>query len=485
MNVSRFMLAGGLNLETSPVAMQAGELVDCQNIECLIDGGYGVIDGYEKVADEVPGTGPVKAVYEFKDSIYAVRENGTNGKLYRLDSGDWVEVVLPEDWSLGGEYQITEHNFYAQDSQNAMFIVNGIDKPVMLDDNVIVQISLGDGPHNASIVTGFKSKLVLALESSLFFSKAGEPTNYDGVEGAAEVAIGETITELYVSQGALLVGCTESTHAIYGVFDEGLEPQNLNKTGVVKNTMQSIAGQILSAESSGITVLSASQNYGNFDAESLTRRVRGVYRTLFESGVDPVSFLSKKKSQYRVFWGSLGLYITYSSNGLAGITKVRFDENVSCGYNSERMLFGSESGFVFELDKGASFSGEKITSIISLAYDSMGTPSTRKRYRKVVIDVRAREELATVYLNPSFDYSGSDLPVQSWQVQPKSFSGGGLWDVAGWDQFNWDSQYFSTIEARLSGVGKNMSLVISTENTTAKLELYSVTMHYSQRGLSR
>jgi hypothetical protein len=480
------MLAGGLNLETSPVAMKPGELVDCQNIECLIDGGYGVIDGYVKITDqEVPGVGPVKTVYEFKDEIYAIREDESNGRLYRLGGESWEEVTLPEVWSLNGEYQVTEYNFYAQDSQNAMFIVNGIDKPVMLDNNGIVQISLGDGPHNASRVTGFKSKLVLALESSLFFSKAGEPTNYEGAEGASEVALGETITELHVSQGALLVGCTESTHVIYGVFDEQLEPQSLNKTGVTKNTMQSIAGQILSAEGSGITVLSASKNYGNFDAESLTRRVRGVYRTLFESNYEPVSFLSKKKSQYRIFWGNLGLYITYSSNGLSGITKVRFDENISCGYNSERMLFGSESGFVFELDKGASFSGAKITSILSLAYDSMGSPSTRKRYRKVVIDARAREELATVYLNPSFDYSGSDLPVQSWQVQPTSFSGGGLWDVTGWDQFYWDSQYFSTIEARLSGVGKNMGLIISTENTAAKLELYSVTLHYSQRGLSR
>ena len=73
--------------------MQPGELVDCLNVECLVNGGYGSIDGYQKlVAQEVPGIGSVLAVHRYKGDVYAIRDSATEGCLYRLDGAVWTKI---------------------------------------------------------------------------------------------------------------------------------------------------------------------------------------------------------------------------------------------------------------------------------------------------------------------------------------------------------------------------------------------------------
>ena len=353
------------------------------------------------------------------------------------------------------------------------------------DGTAALEISLGAGPHNASKVIGYKSKLVLAMESSLFLSVVGTPEDFDGVNGAAEVALGETIRELHVSQGALIIGCDKSTQAIYGVFDTELQPNKLNQNGAIAGTMQSIAGQVLSLDTNGVTAVSSSKNFGNFDAETFSNKVKTIFPNLISSGLKPVSMISSLKSQYRVFFGDFGLYLTFSSRGLAGISFVKYDVQVTCATDDDEPLFGSMDGFVYIADSSDRFDGAPITSFMALAFNNANSPTTRKRYRKIIVDARAIGSLPRLYFQPVFDYGGSKIAGQAKEAKIDGLSGGGLWDFSRWDQFNWDSQYYSSAKARISGVGENMGLIISSDGEGGKYEIYGITHHFSMRGLQR
>ena len=90
-NLDYFPAIGGLNQEAPPLAMQPGELVDVANYECLASGGYRRIFGYELFDGQttpsqvVPGTGAVVGVHIYKGNIYAMREDGTNARMYKMD----------------------------------------------------------------------------------------------------------------------------------------------------------------------------------------------------------------------------------------------------------------------------------------------------------------------------------------------------------------------------------------------------------------
>jgi len=46
--VEYFPLKGGLNLETPPLSIPAGNLIECTNYEALAEGGYRRVKGYER-----------------------------------------------------------------------------------------------------------------------------------------------------------------------------------------------------------------------------------------------------------------------------------------------------------------------------------------------------------------------------------------------------------------------------------------------------
>ena len=97
-NLEYFPAVGGLNQEAPPLAMQPGELVDVANYECLPNGGYRRIYGYElydgQAASQqpVPGSGPIVGVHIYQGHVYALREDGSNARMFRATSSGWTEV---------------------------------------------------------------------------------------------------------------------------------------------------------------------------------------------------------------------------------------------------------------------------------------------------------------------------------------------------------------------------------------------------------
>ena len=109
---STFLLRGGLNLVTSPIAIPSGQAIASINYASDVAGytrlgGYERFDGRDRPSDSddpatiaarrsailaVPGTGPVRGVQVFKGNLYAFRNNadGTS-HMYKDSAAGWVD----------------------------------------------------------------------------------------------------------------------------------------------------------------------------------------------------------------------------------------------------------------------------------------------------------------------------------------------------------------------------------------------------------
>ena len=117
-----------------------------------------------------------------------------------------------------------------------MYIVNGIDKATEFNGTVFTLITTGapSTADNPSYVVGYKKHLVLGVQSSLQISEIGNPNGYTAAGGAAEIAVGDTVTNLKEHSSALIVGCEDSTKTLYGESAANWQLDDLNKAGTTQ-----------------------------------------------------------------------------------------------------------------------------------------------------------------------------------------------------------------------------------------------------------
>ena len=490
-----FPFRGGLNTTAPPLSITPGEIVDCLNYECLQEGGYqrilgySLFDGKEEPDSVIPGVGPVLGVHIYRGEVYAIRDTATEGRLYKATSTGWVEVDNAFTFSLGGDYSFANYNFFGQDDQEEMFIVNGKDKAVKYDGTTLVQLTTGLTEDTPNLVMGFRKHLVLGVQSSIMISSVGDPTNWDAATGsAAEIAVGDTVNDLEVSQGALIIGCRNSTQVLYGNDSSDFRLEQLNSTGTFRHTLQNIGGQMIGLDASGVMNLQATSAFGNFVYGSLSERVRNIASQLIEQG-NHRTVLSRNKGQYRLFSGVDGLFFTLSGQQLVGISKVTFNHPVLCVTNGntldgfEMSYFGTDDGYVFKMESGYRFHDQPIPSVVQFAFHTFGLPTQRKRFRQVSLDVRMEGDSGTMYLQPFTNFGagaggGQDISSQ--------MAGGSRWGIANWDAFFWDGADTSIVKARVNATGQNLGTLITSDSDAEGTHiLYGATIHYSPRRLNR
>ena len=493
-NLDYFPAIGGLNQEAPPLAMQPGELVDVANYECLASGGYRRIFGYELFDGQttpsqvVPGTGAVVGVHIYKGNIYALREDGTNARMYKATSSGWVQVNSSKTWSTGGKFRFCNYNFQGQDAQEKMFIVNGVDKATQFDGTTFTTITTGAGTDNPGLVIGYRYHLFLAVESSLVGSSIGDPLAYNANTGAVEIAVGDTITNLQEHASALIVGCQDSTKTLYGSSSTDWQVDELNKAGSYADTLESIGGQVMGLDRQGLMSLSAAQQFGNFAYASLSQKVTTLVKGFTSN---PLSVINRTSNQYRLFNEKDGLYFTFAGPELVGVTKTEFPDKVKCIASSideqtqEISVFGSDNGKVFKMDTGYRFNGVNIYAYLLTNFTAYSGSTVNKRFRLVQPDIRVEGEVPIqIAVRATTNYGLGD---SSRGVSLDLYPGpGSLYDVQFWDEFRWDTTYSNDAKVRVSVTGVNMGVYIATEGSeNAVHTVHGVTLHYSPRRLKR
>lgn len=154
------------------------------------------------------------------------------------------------------------------------------------------------------------------------------------------------------------------------------------------------------------------------------------------------------------------------------------------GTGREVIYFGSDNGFVYQMESGKTFDGEGIESSLRLAFNNVGSPEWRKRFRKAVVEI-AVAPTATITVLPALDYGDPD--VDSPIAEETTLEGGGaFWDSANWDEFSWGGRTVSKLELPIDGSGENLSLLFLADSATDEpFTIQSVTLHYSYRSRIR
>jgi len=391
----------------------------------------------------------------------------------------------------GGRYEFINYNFGGSTSSNRMYGCDGFNPAFEFDGTYWVPVYTGMSVDTPRHITAHKKHLFLAFhKGSLQHSGIGLPYSWTVITGAAELGTGDEITGLQVMRGdSMAIFNRNRTYILYGtsIADWNLKTFSSN-SGAVEYTVQNLAETIY-LDDRGITNLSAVNAYGDFAISSLSKKIKPVIDS--KKGKSISSVRVRSKGQYRLFFNDgTAVFGTFAGNKLAGFIRADLGKVVYSVCSSEDadgdeiLFFGSNDGYIYQMDKGTSFDGVKVEAMLRLSYYHYDTPTRNKRFRKIHFEMSADSDVSLKFM-PAYSYDDPQVPEAREQAMSVT-GGGGYWNVDDWDTFNWSSAVVSTAEHNIEGVGTNMGLLILSESIYEQPHtLQGVTVHYSPRRIRR
>ncbi|MCP3674993.1 MAG: hypothetical protein GY829_11065, partial [Gammaproteobacteria bacterium] len=437
---------------------------------------------------EVPGSGSILGVCVFDNTVYAFRNNagGTAAVMYKATVSGWTVVATPT-LAIDGQYEFDTYNFgssimlYGCDGKNKAFQFNG---------TTLTQLSTGQSTDTPNHIKGHKNHLFLSFPGGhLVHSAITDPTDYTAINGAAEYNVKGEITSLAHLIGDLLVVfCKNQIIPIYGTSAADFEMKiHSESAGAFARSVATDATPIFFGEQ-GITVLSGTQEYGNFQTATLTQKIKPFLKDFADDSYVAGAVLDFDNSLYRLYFTD-GKVLNLQFNGRAGGDSLLADYelDINCIANGrldeEEVIFaGGTDGYVYQMETGYSNDGEEIESFIKTSFAHFGMPQQKKRFFKVLMEIDSPSPVVFSFAT-DYDY-GTDYYPTSREKSDTVNSGGGTWDVHNWDEFLWSSQIVDELEVHLDGTGKNISMVISTlTKNTRPYVIQSITYHFAVRGI--
>jgi len=488
------ILSGGLDLQAPPLSLDPGMLIRCKNFEQTLEGGYRYISGYSRVGF-VPGEGPVLGVNYTNGDIFAIRKDvgAAQATLYKYDqstsSFSSVAGGLPD----GGVYDFENHNFLATGSPK-MYFCNGNGKAYESDGTSggTVAITTGSTPDTPSFVKAHRDRLFLGFSAgSVQCSVVGNPTDFSGASGAVEIGVSDEVTGFANVPGdTLAVYCRNRIVLFQGdVSASGFVPiVHSRNQGAVPRSIQEIATNLF-FDDRGMVSLSTSQAYGDFVSSDLARRINPFL--LGRTTKVKQSVLVKSKGQYRLFFDDRWvLTLTFAGNKLFSATTQYYEHPVECitrgedSAGNELVYFGSNDGYVYQLDSGTSFDGTPIDAEIGITYHAYGTPINHKRFTKATAEFSQGDNVSI----PIKIFVDFDTGVGRSDVIKDITVGGGsaVYDSAIYDSAVYSEPTGAEAETYLNGYGRNMAITLRVTSDTVKpFSVDSVIVYYKLLGQVR
>jgi len=396
-------------------------------------------------------------------------------------------VILP-----GGRYETVVYNFTGSTSTRRIYGADGKNRGFEFDGTVYVPIATGMTTDTPEYVSAYKYQLFFSFKGSNQNSGPGYPYEWSPVVGAAEIGVGDDITGYARRPKALLINSRDTTNQLLGSDVSDFELDDVSDdTGAIPRTIQ-ILGRPYWLDDRGIVELLAVQEYGNFNASILSRKIQVRINAM--RVVVVASAVYRTKSQYRLYGSDgTGICMTVSS-GQYGLTyqftQFLYPLNVACTISGEDstgkdvVFFADDAGMVYQADKGSSFDGEDIEAYLFLPFNNSKMPTSLKTYRKAIIEMTSDGYSSIRYI-PIFSYGNSDIQAHLQNTIP-TYQGGGLWGFVDWSEFFWDSDVVPNPSFTIAGDGINMSLTMySKSDIDLGHKLDGVTVHFTPRRLVR
>jgi hypothetical protein len=392
--------------------------------------------------------------------------------------------------SPNGRVESVVANFGGGTNNKRIYGIDGINRAFEFDGTTYVPLSTSMNPDVPTKIAAHKQHLFLAFGASLQFSSIGDPYSWDPVLGAGEIAMNDLITELILlpgdqSSGALAVYTKSDTSVLYGSSEANFALSTFNVgTGSMPYTAQNL-DQTYVLNERGIMALGTTLNFGNFATATLTMNLRPFIqanRTLASA-----SIVNREKGQYRVFFSDgNALYLTMASGKYMGAMPVQYPDPVLCATEGEKAdgtetaFFGSDNGFVYQMDTGASFDGEDIAANISLVYNSVRSPRLRKRFRKASVELTG-DSYSLFQFGVDYGYRSQEIDQPADSTHANDLRAA-FWDTFEWDNFVFDGNDLIPSEVELAGTAENLAIRISSvSNLIQPFTVNSIILHYTPR----
>ena len=336
----------------------------------------------------------------------------------------------------GSRYQFITANFFAREDWDGFYGVSGAGKAFSFaafdadndgDEEQYIQfittntiVPDEDKPrhiafHQYHLALGYR-------DGTVRFSVPGEPENFDGLLGAAEVGVGDRVTGLLAMRGkALGVFCDGSIYTILGDSADTFNVEVLSPySGAIEYTVVDNGGQPLYCDYRGISTLEQSQRYGNFVGYRISQKVTPwllprMTRSddLFEintaAGV-VCAVPVRSKNQYRIFFRD-GFFLIYTAmpDGSGAFTYGQYylnedrdqyfvpichssqvdndgKERIHMAHYSPKSAISSDaSKYVYEFENGLGFDGSWYEAFFDTAF-SYKDPFKDNTIRKIRAD---------------------------------------------------------------------------------------------------
>ncbi|HXE49569.1 MAG TPA: hypothetical protein VN663_14415 [Ramlibacter sp.] len=404
-------------------------------------------------------------------------------------SADTAITLLPN-----GRYEFDNWNFGSQQNTERMYGCDGVNPGFEFDGTVYVPIHSGMTPDAPSHMQIHKNALFYSFKSSIQFSGPGEPYSFSPILGAGEFGCGDTITNLLSvpggdTGGALVAKTLNRTFVLYGndSSDFNLVPYSY-EVGAEAYTIQLING-VYSFDTGGISSLATTQKFGNFVTATESDKINTYLNG--KVGMSSASCISRKKSQYRLFFSdNEAVFVTFGGGKLLGMTTMSFPHDVTCissmegASRQEEIYFGSTDGYVRQAEIGTSFDGQAINWFANLTFNHFNSPRQLKRFRKAAVEVTGLG-YAQFNMSSTIGYGSAEFSANPTELLT-TISSPFNWDSFSWDQFIWDGLALFPNEADLYGTAENLSLYFGgMSDAFQPITLNSAIIHYTAQRLLR
>lgn len=367
-----------------------------------------------------------------------------------------------------GRYEFVNRNFGGQDGAYRAYGCDGVNRGFEFDGEVFVPIVTGMAEDAPTHVFVHKLQLFFSFKGSAQHSGPGTPYIWSPIFGAGELSVGDTITGFQAETGqegaaALGIYSKNSIHILYGSssLDWDLVKYR-DQVGARAHSLQQV-GTTIMLDDRGITTLTTTQAFGNFQHATLSQIIQPWIKE--RRSKIKASCISRDKSQYRLFFTDKhALFVTFDGKKIKGLMPVLFEHRVECIFSledntgQEIIMFGSDDGYVYQLERGTSFDGENIEHYLFFHFHHSKSPRVEKKYKSVAFEVQGNG-YASFDFRYELGYNAEDIPQPTSETKTLNLESV-RWDDFYWDSFYYDGRVVSPSRASLDGSAENISLII-------------------------
>lgn len=386
-------LGGGVD-GTSPESQKPpGRLRVGINVEAKPGGGYREMLGCTKVdPNAISGEGPIRGVWYYNGKVYAFRNasGGATCTMWESTGSGWT--AKKTGLTADGTYEFVNADF---GTGTKMYGVSGAHKAFEWDGTTWSDITTGMSTDEPDHIIAHRKHLFMSFGQSVQNSGLGDPFSWSVLTGSTEIRLPHECSGFSVMpNGALGIYTRSGIVLLSGTSSADWVANNLveysNNAGAIERTIQPMGSAVRFVDSRGVTDFASSDVSSDFYDSIISHDMDNTFLDRWKNAI--CSTVVRAKNQYRVFFsGGAGLIFVFNGNTVMP-TQIQMPITVRCIVNTEDasgnelIYFGSDDGFIYQMESGASFAGENIDAYAEVAFTDLGYRANVKRFHRMWCD---------------------------------------------------------------------------------------------------